>query len=176
MQSAGGRTSLEAHQCDQCDQPIYSDFPIPKMPAFLPSSCEKARFSLWCPSGVYGRLSVHNHGKAETGPWKKKCPVFKMVIFHVHYCEKERVIKSSTVHPSKHTADMKPLEITIIPPSGFRSLFLHLSAITPCGSVQLRSFTGWFCLAVQKWVCLKFSIYSTEIRFPAFEDIMSQNS
>lgn len=99
-----------------------------------------------------------------------------MVIFHVHYCVKERVIKSSTVHPSKNTADMKPLEITIIPPSGFRSLFLHLSAITPCGSVQLRSFTGWFCLAVQKWVCLKFSIYSTEIRFPAFEDIMSQNS
>ena len=71
VQSAGGRTSLEAHQCDQCDQPIYSDFPIPKMPAFLPSSCEKARFSLWCPSGVYGRLSVHNHGKRETGPWKR---------------------------------------------------------------------------------------------------------
>ena len=114
--------------------------------------------------------------KKGNGALEKKCPVFKMVIFHVHYCVKERVIKSSTVHPSKHTADMKPLEITIIPPSGFRSLFLHLSAITPCGSVQLRSFTGWFCLAVQKWVCLKFSIYSTEIRFPAFEDIMSQNS
>ena len=132
-------------------------FTIKLWKAFFLSSIS---LQLWCPSGVYGRLRSTIMEKGNRA-LENKCLVSKIVIFHVHCAKKEssnHLLICPVVEHHCHGAHWK---ITIIPPWGGQLTF-SLSAITPCGSVQLLSFTGWFCLAVP-WVDFWIQQKSTEI-------------